>query len=252
LGVDNTLWALSCEKTGNDFLIIKWDPFTRTWYNVPGMQGVAIAAWNEISAAVVTSQGAIYVSSKQENNTVYLQANAPQNSSIFFQDSVILNNTSREWLTQQLSGLVTGTSNLLYRGTRDGFDATKMHQLTDNKGPTVGLIATTKGIKFGGFNKIGWNGVGSWFTDRDAFVFSTDYLIKMKHLDSSSSIIGGGYCMYWGSGANLMLDNGCASGTAANTGTSYENWATKTTVMPFMAGTTSTFTTGEVEIYNFI
>jgi len=38
------------------------------------MQGVAIAAWNEISAAVVTAAGAIYVSSKQEVRPNYYPA----------------------------------------------------------------------------------------------------------------------------------------------------------------------------------
>jgi len=86
LGVDNTLWALSCEKKGDDYKIIKWDPFTNAWYDVPGMQGVAIAAWNEISAAVVTSAGAIYVSSKQETRPNYLPPSEipVTNSSTFF------------------------------------------------------------------------------------------------------------------------------------------------------------------------
>lgn len=65
-GVDTGLWALSCKhihdfgEDGN-FNIIKWDPFRKVWYTVPGIKGAKLAAFNEISVAVLTSDGKIVI-----------------------------------------------------------------------------------------------------------------------------------------------------------------------------------------------
>jgi len=174
LGVDGTLWALSCTKSGDDYIIIKWDNFSKTWYTVPNMQGIAIAAWNEISAAVVTSAGAVYVSSLPENKTQsYLDVPNLNTTDPFF-ESVILNATSKTWLLSQLNGSVTGRPNLLYRGGRDGYVAAVYHAKCDNKGAILTVIATTKRNIFGGFAKVGFNGASGWLTDPNAFAFNID------------------------------------------------------------------------------
>ena len=66
IGVDGAVWAISCSLDGNsttNYQILKWDPYLQQWYVVPGKAGVKISAFNEISAAVLTSDGLIYVSS---------------------------------------------------------------------------------------------------------------------------------------------------------------------------------------------
>ena len=67
-GVDGAVWALTCEtdKDGNSPLI-KWDPFLRQWYNVAGVKGIKVGAFNEVSAAVLDKQGRIFVSSDTGN-----------------------------------------------------------------------------------------------------------------------------------------------------------------------------------------
>jgi hypothetical protein len=67
---DGSVWALSCDRqvgTGTQgstgFKVIKYNPPTNTWYEIPGIGGLAIAAFNEISASVVTSAGSIFISS---------------------------------------------------------------------------------------------------------------------------------------------------------------------------------------------
>lgn len=53
-GVDGSVWALLCTKDakGNS-AVIKWDPFLRRWYGVPGTRGIKIGVFNEVSAAVL-------------------------------------------------------------------------------------------------------------------------------------------------------------------------------------------------------
>lgn len=48
------------------------------------------------------------------------------------------------------------------------------------------------------------------------------------------------------------MNNDCAAGVSANGGSSYENYAAKTTVGPYISGASTSFTTGEIEVYNFI
>jgi hypothetical protein len=103
-GVDGTVWALDCnaDNTGN-FNIIKWDPFLTQWYLVPGRTGIRIGAYNEVSAAVLTSQGLIYVSSDTGDTypAVYLIKNQNQ-LSLYTNSTLLTNNAQKEWLRTQL------------------------------------------------------------------------------------------------------------------------------------------------------
>ena len=45
---------------------------------------------------------------------------------------------------------------LIYRGTRDGSQSEKFHELCDNKGPTIVLYKNEKGNIFGGYASISW------------------------------------------------------------------------------------------------
>ena len=44
---------------------------------------------------------------------------------------------------------------LLYRGTRDGYEPKNFHDKCDNKGPTITLYQNEKCI-FGGYNSNSW------------------------------------------------------------------------------------------------
>jgi len=78
--------------------LLKWDIIQKRWYVVPGTSGVKIGVFNEVSAAVLDAQGRIYVSSDNGfyANTSYLSF-VPDNRNSF-QDSAILNETSRQWI----------------------------------------------------------------------------------------------------------------------------------------------------------
>jgi len=64
---------------------------------------------------------------------------------------------------------------LLYRGSRDGYDAnTQVHPKIDNQGPTITIIKSTKGKIFGGFTTNNWDVTRFFKNDNKAFIFSLD------------------------------------------------------------------------------
>ncbi|GBB89892.1 hypothetical protein RclHR1_16720004 [Rhizophagus clarus] len=80
---------------------------------------------------------------------------------------------------------------LLYRASRDGFEATKFHELCDNKGSTI-MISKLKenGRLIGGYNPLSWqpyntiiNNNGSWQSTPDSFLFS---FTKKEEINSAS------------------------------------------------------------------
>lgn len=46
---------------------------------------------------------------------------------------------------------------LLMRGSRDGFEADKFHELCDGKGPTLAVVESANGKAFGGYTSISWS-----------------------------------------------------------------------------------------------
>ncbi|KAJ4454813.1 hypothetical protein PAPYR_10376 [Paratrimastix pyriformis] len=63
---------------------------------------------------------------------------------------------------------------LLYRGTRDGFEAATFHRLCDRFAGTVVVVQTSTGNVFGGYASVAWNSVPSKHSTADpqAFIFS--------------------------------------------------------------------------------
>ncbi len=73
-----------------------------------------------------------------------------------------------------LTGFKNKSLSLLWRGSRDGFDANVFHSLCDGKENTVTVIKNTNGFIFGGFTSIPWSRPNSGIlkTDSTAFLFS--------------------------------------------------------------------------------
>jgi len=75
-----------------------------------------------------------------------------------FEESVILTNENHRsvlkgWLPSQ-----EGKWRLLFRASRDGFEAAAFHSKCDNKGPTVTIVKSVHNI-FGGFTEESWDGL---------------------------------------------------------------------------------------------
>ena len=94
---------------------------------------------------------------------------------------------------------------LLYRGTRDGMNASSFHQKCNSIPNTISIIQTTKGYKFGGYAEQTWenNSNGTWIKDDKSFVFSIDYMKIYNHVNGTDAIYHGNnygptfdYCIY--------------------------------------------------------
>jgi hypothetical protein len=68
---------------------------------------------------------------------------------------------------------------LLYRGSRDGFEASAFHRLCDGHRNTVTLISSTNDCIFGGYTPLPWSSRNEWVSDPSltSFVFT----IKNPH-----------------------------------------------------------------------
>jgi hypothetical protein len=83
----------------------------------------------------------------------------------------------KEWIAGDDAGKIK--FELLYKATRDTFSSYTMHQMIDNKGPTVGIIKSEHNKVFGGYCEIDWKPDGAWKPDPKAFIFSMTN--KTKH-----------------------------------------------------------------------
>jgi hypothetical protein len=65
---------------------------------------------------------------------------------------------------------------LLYRGSQDGFYASKFHLKCDDKGPTISLLQIEDGDCIDGFTNAKWaSGNGEYKYDNKAFLFNLDF-----------------------------------------------------------------------------
>ena len=55
--------------------------------------------------------------------------------------------------------------NLIYRSSRDGFEASSFHSKCDNKPNTLIIIKSTNGNVFGGYTEKSWNHSGGLYGD---------------------------------------------------------------------------------------
>ena len=63
---------------------------------------------------------------------------------------------------------------LLYKGSRDGWNHTDFHSRCDNQGASVTLFYCSNGRKCGGFTSQSWDSSGKAKSDSKSFLFSLD------------------------------------------------------------------------------
>jgi hypothetical protein len=118
---------------------------------------------------------------------------------------------------------------LLYRGTRDGFEAKYFHLKCDNKSPTLTIIkAQDSGFIFGGYTEAAWTSLNGFQVDPNAFIFSLTNKeakpCKMNVIDSNLAI----YCdfnhgpIFGGDAENYDCDD---LGIGNNTNTYEESYS---------------------------
>eukprot|EP00347_Sterkiella_histriomuscorum_P007973 403346855 len=82
-------------------------------------------------------------------------------------------NKQNSLLKDHISNYEEKSFDLQYKGSRDGFTASKFHELCDEKGPTVCFILSEYGQVFGGYTSFPWRSYHqSYQIDNEAFIFS--------------------------------------------------------------------------------
>lgn len=79
---------------------------------------------------------------------------------------------SQRQLVEQWIGLSNYNWQLCWKGTYHGFSSYTFHSNCDYKGPTVTVVNTTLGYKFGGYTSQSWIKNAGWQFDSSAFLFS--------------------------------------------------------------------------------
>jgi len=123
-------------------------------------------------------------------------------------DSAIIS-AAQQISFQTLTGLENKSFSLLWRGSRDGFDAAAFHRLCDGQENTVTVIKNTNGFIFGGFTSIPWSSSAGYKADSTAFIFSltnpSNAPLKLKvksqehavcHHSSYGPTFGGGHDLH--------------------------------------------------------
>ena len=108
---------------------------------------------------------------------------------------------------------------LLYRASRDGDSAEIFHKLCDEKGPTLTLIETTEGFKFGGFTEVNWTSPTgpSYRQGKNIFIFSLDLQKKYPARGGQAEI----YCRKnngpsFGFGPDIRIEDNCFTKNSSN------------------------------------
>ena len=146
------------------------------------------------------------------------------------------------------------TYKLIFRGTRDGTQSMLFHQKCDGIGPTISIIQTIKGHKFGGYAEKNWSKEeNEWiYDDENAFVFSLDHMkiynpIKGKEKYYFGINYGPNFYAFW-PGKDMFATSG-------------NSVLTKGSGNPYFSGFTSDyelnggeqyFTTQELEVFQII
>lgn len=87
-----------------------------------------------------------------------------------FSDSTLL--TKEQMLKlNEFYDVVNQRWDLIYKATRDGFEAAKFHQLCNNQGPTMVIIQSTDGYLFGGYASQAWRSIGNYVNATGSFLF---------------------------------------------------------------------------------
>ncbi len=173
-------------------------------------------------------------------------------------DSAILSTTQKNSLLN-LIGFETKKFPLLWRATRDGFQAAKFHSLCDGKANTLTVIKSTTGYIFGGYASLAWDSSSGHRNDPTAFMFTltnpSNTPLKIQQISPTSS-----YSVYSGSS-----DGPCFGGgrdlRVADMSNTYDNYCSLLSYkLPngltglaggkwIYGGTTDYFKATEVEVF---
>jgi len=118
---------------------------------------------------------------------------------------------------------------LLFRASRDGYNATAFHSACDNKGATLTVIKSGSGqYIFGGYNPESWHTSGSYVSS-GCWLFSLDNPshtpLKMTQSNSNGAYCGSGYGPTFGGGHDLHINSSMQSTSNYSSPSSFTSMA---------------------------
>merc|ERR1719174_741410 len=69
---------------------------------------------------------------------------------------------------------------LIFRASRDGWEAKDFHLKCDNQGPTLTVIKTTEGYIFGGYIDQSFKSSNKYMSSRKSFLFTLNCYSKLE------------------------------------------------------------------------
>ena len=150
---------------------------------------------------------------------------------IYFKESTILEDDYEKNILikfiEENDSTKKGTirTKLLFKATKDGDKSVEFHNKCDLMGPTITIVKSENGRRFGGYTSISWDkSKGNYATDGINFLFSLDTLLLYKntsgsqhtyHNESYGPTFGGGHDLYI---ANECMNNNSSVSTKSSYG----------------------------------
>ena len=105
---------------------------------------------------------------------------------------------------------------LLYRGSRDGFQAANFHSKCDGFEKTLAIVKSNLGNVFGGYTDLDWRGNNQYyFNDPNAFIFSLvnkqNKPMISRPINTNVIVKNPANLIHFGAGADLFIANNCNS-----------------------------------------
>ena len=120
---------------------------------------------------------------------------------------------------------------LLYRASRDGFQAQDFHSRCDGKGATITVIKCSGGFVFGGYADVPWHSHGEYTHSSQAFLFSLHspsgvgpVKLQLVQDHECAMYCDASYGPTFGSGHDIHVADGADGNTnsATNLGSTYQ------------------------------
>ena len=144
--------------------------------------------------------------------------------------------------------------NLLYKVSRDGDRISTFTEKVKGHLPTLILIKSKSGYKFGGYTTVEWNMTGSYTykEDKNAFIFSVNNKQKfnIKKGNESSAICGDPNHFAFGGGHDLTIWDNCTSND--NSKDYLSSISYNITSKYELTGGSKSFYVDELEVYQVI
>jgi len=140
---------------------------------------------------------------------------------------------------------------LLYRASKDGFDAQAFHNRCDFKGPTLVVCKSAYGRIFGGFTSKGWSQKEDFVADDKAFVFSLTDKKKLTPISPDCAIFASGEAgPIFGAGYDLFIcpNSNILEESHSNLGLTYDASGISGDPTTYLGGA-SKFLLEEIEVF---